>query len=221
MLAGMREVRIGAGAGEVSASLHGGAGTLLALGHGAGGDRRAALLVDLAEEIAASGRRALLFNFPYTEARRRAPDPGPVLEATVEAVASWARRTLDVERLVLGGKSMGGRIASQAVARGLPADGLVFLGYPLHPPGRPAQLRDRHLPAVSAPMLFVQGTRDAFAPMDRLRPVLDRLGARATLHLVEGGGHSFEVPRRAGRPQHAVLAEVFRAVLSWLDTQRL
>jgi predicted alpha/beta-hydrolase family hydrolase len=116
---------------------------------------------------------------------------------------------------------MGGRVASQAVAAGEPADGLVFLGYPLHPPGKPEQLRDRHLANVGAPMLFVQGTRDAFAREDLLAAVLERLGPRARLYVVEGGDHSFAVPKSSGRTAAEVEQQVQRAVLAWLDEQGL
>jgi predicted alpha/beta-hydrolase family hydrolase len=116
---------------------------------------------------------------------------------------------------------MGGRIASQAVAQGLPADGLVFLGYPLHAPGRFDALRDRHLPVISAPMLFVQGTRDAFARADLLAPVLAALGDRATLHSIEGGDHSFAVPRKTGRGPAQIEAEVAAAIVSWLTARGL
>jgi predicted alpha/beta-hydrolase family hydrolase len=217
----MDTVEIATESGPVSASVHGEGRTLLALGHGAGGDRRAGLLVRLAAALASGGRRVVLFNFPYTEARRRVPDKPAVLEATITAVAAHARERLGASKLVLGGKSMGGRIASQAVAQGLRADGLVFLGYPLHPPGRFDALRDRHLPAVSAPMLFVQGTRDAFARPDLLASVLAGLGDRATLHTVEDGDHSFAVPKRAGRTAAEVEAEVASAISSWLAARGL
>src|SRR4029078_3321069 len=138
------------------------------------------LLVRLADTLAEGGRRVVLHNFPYTEARRRVPDKPAVLEATIAAVAAHARGALGASRLVLGGKSMGGRIASQSVAQGLAADGLVFLGYPLHPPGRFDTLRDRHLHGITAPMLCGQGTRDAFARPDLLAAVLGGLGDRAT-----------------------------------------
>ena len=207
--------------GAVSASVHGEGKTVLALGHGAGGDRRTGLLVRLANTLAEGGRRVVLHNFPYTEARRRVPDKPAVLEATVSAVATHARQALGASRLVLGGKSMGGRIASQAVAQGLPADGLVFLGYPLHPPGRFDTLRDRHLPTITAPMLFVQGTRDAFARGDLLAAVLSGLGDRATLHSIEGGDHSFAVPRRTGRAPAQIEAEVAAALVSWLSARGL
>ncbi len=202
--------------GPVSASVHGEGPTVVALAHGAGGDRRTGLLVRLASALAADGRRAVVYNFPYSEARRRAPDPPAVLEATVSAVAGHLRSELGAATVVLGGKSMGGRIASQAVAKGLACDGLVFLGYPLHPPGQFDRLRDGHLPAVSAPMLFVQGTRDAFARPDLLAAVLGGLGERATLHSIEDGDHSFAVPRRAGRTPAEVEAEVAQAVSRWL-----
>ncbi|HUG53841.1 MAG TPA: alpha/beta family hydrolase [Vicinamibacteria bacterium] len=217
----METLRIAAAGGEVGASVHGRGPTVLALGHGAGGDRTTALLVRLASAVAESGRRVLLFNFPYSERRRRVPDPAAVMEATVSDVAAHVRGTLGASALVLGGKSMGGRIASQAVAGGLPAEGLVFLGYPLHAPGRFDRLRDRHLPDVAAPMLFVQGTRDAFARADLLAAVLAGLGDRATLHEVEGGDHSFAVPRASGRAPAGVEAEVVAAITGWLDARGL
>jgi predicted alpha/beta-hydrolase family hydrolase len=177
--------------------------------------------VATAEAIAASGRTAVLFNFPYSEAGKRRPDPPHALEGTVAAVAERARESLGARRLVLGGRSMGGRIASQAVAKGLSADGLVFLAYPLHPPGRPDQLRDRHLPDITVPMLFVQGTRDDFARPDLLDAVRARLRDRATLHRVEGADHSFGVQKRSGRTPAEVGDEVHAAVLEWLRAQGL
>lgn len=213
---GMDTAKIPTESGPVSASVHGEGSTVLALGHGAGGDRRTGLLVRLAGALAAGGRRVVLYNFPYTEARRRVPDKPAVLEAAVTAVARHARDVLGASALVLGGKSMGGRIASQAVAQGLRAEGLVFLGYPLHPPGRFETLRDRHLPAITTPMLFVQGTRDAFARPDLLAAVLGGLGDRATLHSIDAGDHSFAVPRRAGRAPAQVEGEVASAIAAWL-----
>jgi hypothetical protein len=217
----VEEIRIETLGGPVSASIHGGGDRIVALGHGAGGTRRQPALVFLAEALASSGRCALLFNFPYSEAGRGRPDAPAVLESVVEAVADHARRGLGAQRLVLGGRSMGGRIASQAVAKGLLADGLVFLAYPLHPPGKPGQLRDAHLPAIAAPMLFVQGTRDDFARPDLLEGVLRRLGERATLHRVEDGDHSFKVRKSAGRSAEEVTLEVHRTVLFWLDRHGL
>jgi len=215
----MGEIRVDVEGAAVTASVHGDGATVVVLGHGAGGDRRAALLLRAAEALAASGRRVVLHNFLYTEARRRVPDPPALLEATVRAVAERVRAEWGPTRLVLGGKSMGGRIASQAVAKGLGADGLVFLGYPLHPPGRPETLRDRHLPRVPCPMLFVQGTRDDFARLDLLEPVIAGLGDRATLVRVEGGDHSYGVLKRSGRDPRDVEREVLVAVTGWLDAR--
>lgn len=195
--------------------------TVVVLGHGAGGDRRTPFLVHAARAVEKSGRGALLYNFPYTDRRGKRPDPPEVLEMTARAAAEAARAHFGAERVVMGGKSMGGRIASQAVAKGAPADGLVFLGYPLHPPGKPEQLRDAHLPQIAAPMLFVQGTRDAFARWDLLTAVLERLGATAALHVIEEGDHSFAVPKRTGRTAADVEAEIQRAVIGWLDARGL
>jgi hypothetical protein len=215
------EIAIVTPAGQVSASLHGEGDRVVVLGHGAGSTRTYPAVVALAEAIAASGRLAVLYNFRYAEAGGRRPDRPEVLEATTRAVADHARQALGARVLVLGGRSMGGRIASQAVAKGLPAEGLVFLAYPLHPPGRPLQLRDRHLSEISVPMLFVQGTRDDFARADLLDAVLARLGERATLHRVEGADHSFGVLKSTGRTPDQVRAEVHAAVLGWLESRGL
>ena len=218
-----REVRIPVRDLSVTASLHGSGETIVALGHGAGGDRKTPLLRRLADALASArpGRGILLYNFPYTDARRRAPDPPDVLEMAARAVGDYARESLGARRVVLGGKSMGGRIASQAVAKGAAADGLLFLGYPLHPPGRPETLRDRHLPAVRVPMLFVQGTRDSFARWDLLEAVIARLGGTATLHRVEEADHSFRLPKRTGRTAADVEAEIVEAALRWLAAKGL
>ncbi len=206
---------------DATASLHGRGGTVVVLGHGAGGNRRTPMLVALAEALAASGRAALLYNFPYAESRGRRPDPPAVLEAATRAAGRLAQEASGAGAIVHGGRSMGGRIASQVVAAGEPADGLVFLGYPLHPPGQPERLRAAHLPQVAVPMLFVQGTRDAFAREDLLLKTLGALGPRATLVRVEGADHSFGVRARSGRTAADVQAEVTAALLGWLDRLRL
>jgi predicted alpha/beta-hydrolase family hydrolase len=221
MLGGVQELRIPANGTAVSASLHGEGPTVVVLGHGAGGTRRSPAMISIANAIADSGRRALLYNFLYTDRGGRRPDPPEVLEATTRAVGEFARTELGAHTLVHGGRSMGGRIASQTVAKGAPCDGLVFLAYPLHPPGKPDVLRDRHLPAIAAPMLFVQGTRDDFARWDLLAAVLERLGPRATLHAVEGGDHSFKVLKKSGRTAAEVEQEVQGAVRSWLAAHGL
>jgi len=155
------------------------------------------------------------FNFPYTERGDRAPDRAPVLEACYRAVLAQVRADLGGDRLVIGGKSMGGRMASHLAAAGEPLDGLVFLGYPLHPAGRPQQLRDAHLPRIAVPMLFLTGTRDALCPLDTLRPILARL-PQATLHVVDDGDHSFAVRKKSGRTAEMVLDELADATLAWL-----
>ena len=206
---------------SVSVSVHGDGDTAVLLGHGAGGTRKTPFLLRVAESIVATGRRAALFNFPYTESGRRLPDPPALLEATVARVAE-SIRGLGAKRLVLGGKSMGGRIASQAVAQGLAADALLFLGYPLHPPGRTDKLRDKHLPNVAAPMLFVQGTRDEFARWDLLEATLARLGDRATLLRIEDGDHSFLVRKKVtGKTTTEVERGLLAGVMTWLEDRGL
>jgi predicted alpha/beta-hydrolase family hydrolase len=176
--------------------------------------------VALAEALADSRRRAILYNFPYADAGKRLPDPSSKLEAAAQAVTDYARAT-GASRVVLGGRSMGGRIASQIVAAGTAVEGLVFLAYPLHPPKKPDTLRDRHLPRIDAPMLFVQGTRDAFARPDLLAALLERLGPKAWIHRVEDADHSFAVRKSQGRSAADVTAEVHRVVVDWLDARGL
>jgi predicted alpha/beta-hydrolase family hydrolase len=215
----MQELRV-SGA-EVSASLHGRGTTVVVLGHGAGGNRRNPMLVALAEALAATGRATLLYNFPYAEAGRHHPDPPAVLEATTRAAAALALESTGAEWIVHGGRSMGGRIASQVVAAGARANGLAFLGYPLHPPGQFAKRREAHLPRIAAPMLFVQGTRDAFAREDLLLALMERLGPRAELHRVAEADHSFGVRKRSGRTPEDVLGETRDALVAWLDRHGL
>jgi predicted alpha/beta-hydrolase family hydrolase len=188
------------------------------LAHGAGADMRSPFMSALHTGLAREGFVTVKFNFPYTEARRRAPDPRPVLERCYRAVldAVAADRTLRPPWIAIGGKSLGGRIASYVAAAGAPVRGLVFLGYPLHPAGRPDALRADHLARVSAPMLFVEGTRDALCDLDLLRPILAHL-PRARLHAIEDADHSFRVPRRAGRADTDVWDEIVRVTAAWLD----
>jgi len=189
------------------------------LAHGAGSDMTNPFLSNVHASLAREGLVAVKFNFPYTEARRRAPDPRPVLERCYRAVvdAVLGDRRLAPPWVAIGGKSLGGRIASYVAAAGAPVRGLLFLGYPLHPAGRPERLRADHLPGIALPMLFVQGTRDALCDLELLRPVLARL-PRATLHTIDGGDHSFRVPRRAGRSDADVWNEIAGVAARWLRT---
>ena len=186
---------------RASASLHGAGETVVVLGHGAGGNRRNPMLLALADTLAGSGRAALLYNFPYSEVGSRIPNPPAILEATTRAAALLALEASGARLIVHGGRSMGGRIASQVVATGERANGLAFLGYPLHPPGKPERRREAHLPRVAAPMLFIQGTRDTFAREDLLEALIRRLGPRAKLHRVAHADHSFKVLKSSGRTE--------------------
>ena len=168
-----------------------GDGPALVLAHGAGNDMHAQLLVGFAAGLAAAGISTLRFNFPYKQQGRRAPDPPAVLKDAVTAAFEVASRRS--KRVFVGGKSLGGRMGSVVVAEGMPATGLVFVGYPLHPPGKPERIRDEHLDAITVPMLFLEGTNDPFANWDLLERVVKRLGDLAALHPVEGGDHSFRV----------------------------
>lgn len=191
----------------------------LILAHGAGAPQSSAFMVDFARALARRGCQAVTFNFPYTEQGRRLPDRAPTLEACFRdvIVAIRARADLGTGPLVIGGKSMGGRIASHLAAQGL-ADlaGLVALGYPLHPPGRPEQLRALHLARIRQPMLIVQGSRDAFGTPEELRLALGPLGATATLQVVEGGDHSFKVPKRGPITQEEVFERVQDEIARWI-----
>ncbi len=223
--------RIPTGGAHVDAVVHRprtlparGGPTVLVLAHGAGGDMHHALLVAVAERCAADGAIVVRVNFPYTTAGRRAPDRMPVLERTLHDVVAWVRRqrTWRARRVVVGGKSMGGRAASRCVAAEgdarLAADGLVLLGYPLHPSGETATLRVEHLAAIPVPSLFVQGTRDTLCDLALLLPALAAVDAPVSLHIVHGGDHSFHVPVRTCRGDEEVYAEIAAAVSAWVRT---
>jgi hypothetical protein len=191
----------------------------IVLAHGAGAGQDSAFLVEFARAFATLGVDVVTFNFPYTQARRRIPDRQPILEACYQAVVAQvhARVASAAHHLFIGGKSMGGRIATHIAAAdpGLPIDGIVLLGYPLHPPGKPDQRRDRHLPAIKRPMLIVQGSRDPFGTPPEFEPVL-RAVPSATLHVVNGGDHSFKVSKRDPAAQAAVYAEVRQTIVHWM-----
>jgi predicted alpha/beta-hydrolase family hydrolase len=189
------------------------AGVTLILGHGAGAGQTSSFMVSFATALAARGIDTVTFNFLYMEQGRRLPDSKDKLEACYRAVIETVRRKTG-GKLAIGGKSMGGRIATQVAAGDAPdVAGLVLLGYPLHPPGKPDQLRAKHLPAIKAPMLFVQGSRDAFGTPEELRPILKKLKTSAELFEVAGGDHSFKVLKRGGVSQE----DTYKAVLDRID----
>ncbi|HEX2293882.1 MAG TPA: alpha/beta fold hydrolase [Actinomycetota bacterium] len=190
---------------------------LVVLAHGAGAGMRSDFMAFQASSLADAGLHCWRFEFPYMEAGRKSPDKAAVLEDAWRAVAEEARSAADGRPLVLGGKSMGGRIASQAVAGGAPADGLVFHGYPLHPPGRPDRIRKAHLPDVRVPMLFVEGTRDPFCPLDTLAEVVAETRIDATVAVIDDGDHSFKVRAASGRSTKAAWGEVAERTVAWID----
>jgi predicted alpha/beta-hydrolase family hydrolase len=191
----------------------------LILAHGAGAGQHSAFMTTFATALAALGVDTVTFNFLYTEQQRRIPDRPPALEACYAAVCAAVRVEVDsaARALFIGGKSMGGRIATQVAASGqtdLPG-GIVLLGYPLHPPGRPGERRDSHLPDIPCPVLFVQGSRDAFGTPAELAPIIPRLRAPAVIHEVAGGDHSFKVSTSAAR-QAAVFDTIQRTIVKWM-----
>ncbi|MGH7546819.1 MAG: alpha/beta hydrolase family protein [Gemmatimonadales bacterium] len=190
---------------------------LYVLAHGAGAGMRHPFLESVARGLADRRIATLRYEFPYMEARARRPDPPAVAEATVRAAVHEAAGLAPGVPLLAGGKSFGGRMTSSAQANEpLPGvRGLVFLGFPLHPPGRPGDKRAEHLARVQVPMLFLQGTRDEFADLSLLRPLILRLGKRATLHLVEGADHSFHVLKRSGKTDAEVLDELADTIKIW------
>jgi len=172
-----------------------------------------------AEALGARGIATHRFNFPYMDAKKSRPDPPAVAEEAVRKAVAEAARAHPGVRILAGGKSFGGRMTSQAQAsQPMPGvRGLVFFGFPLHPPGKPGTNRADHLTAVDVPMLFLQGTRDEFAQPDLLRKVIDGLGDRASLHLIDDGDHSFKVPKRTGKTETDVMNELADTILKWTD----
>ncbi len=190
---------------------------LYVLAHGAGAGMRHHFLAQAADVFAARGIATYRYEFPYMQAGKSRPDPPGVAEAAVRAAVVAAAHRAPELPLIAGGKSFGGRMTSQAQAREpLPGvRGLVFLGFPLHAPGRPGTARAGHLASVHVPMLFLQGTRDEFAQLDLLQEVVTKLGDRATLHLIAEGDHSFKVPKRTGKTESDVMNELADTVSEW------
>jgi len=194
------------------------------LAHGAGAGQQSAFMVRAARELSARGVTVATFDFPYMAAGRSAPDKPPVLEAAWRAAIDEARGRDEFVGLpmCMGGKSMGGRIASHVAAQGAAGvAGLVFFGYPLHPPGRPAQRRDAHLPQIAEPMLFIQGSRDEFGGADEIRALLPRLNDRTELVEIADGDHSFKTRQKVtGRKPDAALVDAFEAAAAFILRSR-
>lgn len=189
------------------------------LAHGAGAGMRHASMDKIAEGLSHRGIATFRFNFPYMENKQGRPDQPAVAHATIRAAVEEAARLCPGVRLVAGGKSFGGRMTSQAQSNTPLPDvkGLAFLGFPLHADGKPSTERAEHLTQVEIPMLFLQGTRDKLADLGLLKPVVAALGAKATLHEVEGGDHSFAVLKKSGRTSEEALTEVLDTLAAWID----
>jgi predicted alpha/beta-hydrolase family hydrolase len=217
-----RNIRIAVGDGDVSGLLVApeGARACFVFAHGAGVGMQHKFMRDVANGLAERGVATLRYQFPYMERGSKRPDSPKVAQAAVRAAVAKAKELLPQLPLFAGGKSYGARMTSQAQAEALLPDmkGLVFLGFPLHPPGQPSDMRAEHLSRVQSPMLFLQGTRDDFADLEYLRPLVMRLGSRATLKLFDDADHSFHVPAKSGRTDAEVMTELLDALVAWMDT---
>jgi uncharacterized protein len=186
------------------------------LGHGAGAGMGSDYMETFARGFSERQISVFRFNFAYTESGKRSPDKQPVLEATMQAAIETAREKSGAVPLFAGGKSLGGRIASHVVANGADVAGLVFLGYPLHPPGRPDRIRDDHLRNIRVPMLFVEGTRDPFCPLETLERVRSKLSAKTKVVVIEDGDHSLKVRKSSGRDTREVWQEAIDRAADWM-----
>jgi predicted alpha/beta-hydrolase family hydrolase len=201
-------------------------GITVLLGHGAGADQMSSFMRLFAAGLADRGIDAMTFNFLYKEKGRGVPDPKPRLESCFRNVIAAARahKKLKNNKMVVGGKSMGGRIASQVASsheagagkEAVKVDALVYLGYPLHPPGKPQQMRSAHLKDTGAPMLFVQGANDAFGSEQEIKAVIKQMRLPATLYVIEGGDHSLKAPKRYGRSQEEIYRAAMDEIVRWL-----
>jgi uncharacterized protein len=204
------------GLGAIPYPAEGGAERVLVLAHGAGAGQKHPFMVATAKGLAARGISVVAFDFPYMRERRHVPDKAPVLEAAFREAIEAAREWSGEKRVFIGGKSMGGRMATHLGAQGLDGLlGIVALGYPLHPPGRPDKPRTEHLPSIRVPVLIVQGERDTFGTPDELKPVIATMKAKVTLHVVTGGDHSLTV---RGRRKDEAFTEVLDLVARWMKS---
>jgi predicted alpha/beta-hydrolase family hydrolase len=192
------------------------AGTVFVCAHGAGGHMHDPGMQALAQELRGRAMDLVRFNFLYREKGSSRPDAMPLLKQTIAAVTARARDELQPRRLIIGGRSMGGRAASMLAAEGFDCDGLLLLAYPLHPAGKPEQLRDAHLTQIKVPTLCLNGTRDALCQRDLMEKVVRRLSDAWTMHWLEGADHSFHVLRSSGRTGAHVMNEIGEASNAWL-----
>jgi len=216
------EMRFGVeNAGEVSAIFQQPreAQFMLVLAHGAGAGMRHPFMEAVADELERVAIATLRYQFPYIQQRRRVPDSPAALTTTVAAAVQAAAKAAPGLPLLAGGKSMGGRMTSTAAAQGQINDvrGIVFFGFPLHPPKKPGTKRAEHLKKVSVPMLFLQGTRDELADLNLLRPICAELGVRATLHVIDGADHSFQVLKKSGQTDAEVLRGLAETTVKWAE----
>ena len=210
-------VRVGDSETSVALDATGGDGRVVFVcGHGAGGNMQDRAMVAATEEFVRRGLDVVRFNFLYKENQSGRPDPMPVLKACYSAVVADVRQRLEPEVLIIGGRSMGGRVASMLTADGFECAGLLLLAYPLHPPKRLDQLRDAHLPAIRVPVLCFNGTRDEMCTAELMERALERVQTRWQMHWLEGADHSFHVLKRSGRTDADVLREVGEASEQWV-----
>jgi hypothetical protein len=213
-----REWRVSVGAEETSATCQPATTNpraVLVCAHGAGGHKADRGMERLATVLCDRGFDLVRFNFLYREAGSKRPDPMPRLVQCFQAVVARARSELGAKRLIIGGRSMGGRAASMMAAEGFACDGLLLLAYPLHPPGKPEQLRVAHLPKIQVPVLCINGTRDAFCTRELMERALETVRTAWTMHWIEGADHSFRVPKSSGRADADVCAEIGETCSSW------
>ena len=190
-------------------------------GHGAGGNMNDRGVLAVTQELVRRGLNVVRFNFLYKELKSGRPDPMPLLKETYAAVVAHVRETVQPEVLIIGGRSMGGRVASMLAADGFACDGLLLLAYPLHPDKRPEQLRDAHLPAIRVPVLCFNGTRDTKCTRSIMERVLERVSTSWQMHWIEGADHSFHVLKSSGRTDAGVVQEVGDVSAQWLNVRIL
>ena len=217
----MTDWRVAVGGDETSAifepATSGEQGIVFVCAHGAGGNMNDRGIVQTASTLRSRGLGVVRFNFLYREKKSGRPDPMPRLKECITAVVSRVRDEIEPTTLIIGGRSMGGRAASMLAADGFACDGLLLLAYPLHPPGKPDQLRDAHLPAIKVPVICFNGTRDPFCTPALMEEVLKRVKTEWEMHWVEGADHSFHVLKSSGRTDAEVLDGIGTAIEQWVS----